>query len=360
MSWRSFKSMSITNRLLLTFISATVLILVVITSLVYPPMLEMMHEAKKHHEYSHFLLTQICIKKLFSGIWISAFVVIITSYFLAKKSMQPVKDFTKELASIGGSSLDKRLQTAGQPIELQQLATTCNEMLSRIENSFLHIKKFSASMAHELRNPVHFLQTATEITLAKPQSIETYQTLLHTHLEEYQNLTKLIDNLLFLTRSEQGQIPLKLETVSAQHLLCSVVDFYQSAALEKNITIELEGDAQIHVDVLLFKRVIANLIDNSLTYTPIDGSLHISIEKNDSNQIQIIIEDSGIGIAKEELPLICHTFYRIDHSLQNQNAGLGLGLAIAKSILENHKATLLIESATNQGTKATLTLHNFC
>lgn len=125
--------------------------------------------------------------------------------------MKPIKKFTDELASISASSLDKRLPYEGNPKELQELAATCNNMLFRIESAFSHIKQFSASMAHELRNPIHYLQTATEITLAKPQTVETYQNVLQTHLEEYQNLNQLIENLLFLTRCEHGQLPLNLK-----------------------------------------------------------------------------------------------------------------------------------------------------
>ena len=349
--------MSITSRLLLIFVCATVLILLVITGLVYPPMKELLLQSRINHEHHDYLLTQICIKKFFIGLWCSALITMIASYLLARKSMLPINSFAKELASINASSLNKRLQEKGHPKELQQLATTCNEMLFRIESTFLHLRKFSASMAHELRNPVHYLQTATEITLAKPQSVEAYQQLLHLHLEEYQNLASLIDNLLFLTRSEHRQIVLKPKVLSANNLMNSIIEYYHFVALEHEIDIQITGEAQIEVDEHLFKRVISNLIDNSLAYTPKGGKIIINIEQQLNGTVQIAIKDNGLGIEKEHLPLVCQDFYRIEHHPNKENPGVGLGLAIAKSIMENHQGTLCIESEHQVGTTVLLTLN---
>ncbi len=334
-----------------------VLILIVITGLVYPPLKELLHVAHINHEQYNFVLTQICIKKFFIGLWVSALILICASYLVAKKSMKPIYDFAEELELINASSLDKRLKNEGHPKELRQLAATCNAMLFRIESAFLHIKQFSASMAHELRNPVHYLQTATEITLAKPQSIEAYQHLLQTHMEEYQQLTQLIDNLLFLTRSEHGQIQLNRKQLPAKDLINSIVEYYHSSALDKGIEIQVVGNARIEVDEHLFKRVISNVIDNSLKYTKQGGTILITIEEK-VNHIQITIKDNGIGIAKEHLPLLCQGFYRVDHSTNNENAGIGLGLAIAKSIMTIHNGQIDIQSQPDLGTVVSLLLNN--
>ena len=349
--------MSITNRLLLIFICSSVLILSAITALVYPPLKELLYQAKVNNEHYSYLLTQVCIKKFFIALWFSTSIIIIASYFLVRKSMKPIQNFTKELATINASSLDKRLSDEGNPKELQELAKTCNELLFRIEHAFCHIKQFSASMAHELRNPIHYLRTATEITLTKPQTTETYQHVLQTHLEEYQSLTQLIDNLLFLTRCERGQLQLNIRALSANDLICSIIEFYYSVAQEKGIEIQVSGDAQIEVDEHLFKRVISNLIDNSLAYTNKGGSILIIIEKRTDNNIQICIKDNGIGISKKHLPFLYHGFYRVDYSTKKENAGIGLGLAIAKSIMEHHKGQLVIDSQLGLGTTVMLTLN---
>ncbi|MDR3443133.1 MAG: ATP-binding protein [Legionella sp.] len=357
MYWKFAKSMSITNRLLLLFICSTVLILSVITGLVYPPMKELLHQAHLSNEHYSYLLTQICIKKFFIALWFSALILVIACYLLAQKCMRPIKNFSKELASISASSLSKRLNYEENPQELQELASTCNDMLFRIESAFCHIKQFSASMAHELRNPIHYLQTATEITLANPQTVETYQQVLQTHLEEYQNLTQLIDNLLFLTRCERGQIQLNVKKLSANHLINSIIEYYHSIAHENKIEIQVLGDAQIEVDEHLFKRVIANLIDNSLAYTDAGGTILISIERRMNESIQIKIQDNGIGISKEHLPLLCQGFYRVNYEAKNENAGLGLGLAIAKAIMEHHKGQLVLNSQPGVGTTVILSLN---
>lgn len=356
MYWKFAKSISITNRLLLIFVSSTLLTLLIITALVYPPMKELLYQSHVNNEHYSYLLTQICIKKFFIALWFSALIFIIASYLLAKKSIRPIKIFSKELASINASSLDKRLPLDGNPKELQNLATTCNDMLSRVEGAFSHIKQFSASMAHELRTPIHYLRTTTEITLAKPQTVEAYQQVLQTHLEEYQNLTQLIDNLLFLTRCEHGQLQLNIRTLSAKELIRSIIEYYHSVAEENRINIQVFGDAEIKVDEQLFKRVISNLIDNSLAYTNEGGEVLISIEKNTDNKIQIHIKDNGIGISPEHLPHLCQGFYRVDYENRKENAGLGLGLAIAKLIMEHHKGALVVDSHLGLGTNVVLTL----
>jgi two-component system heavy metal sensor histidine kinase CusS len=180
---------------------------------------------------------------------------------------------------------------------------------------------------------------------------------LQTHLEEYQNLTQLIDNLLFLTRCEQGQLQLNIKTLSANYLISSIIEYYHYVAQEKGIEIQVLGDAQIEVDEHLFKRVIANLIDNSLAYTNEDGRIQICIEKKTDDSIQISIKDNGIGISKEHLPLLCQGFYRVDYKTNQKNSGLGLGLAIAKSIMGHHKGQLMVDSQLGLGTNVILNLN---
>lgn len=356
MSWKPANSLSITSRLLLIFTCSLVLILLIITGLIYPPLKELLYQSNLSHQHYCYLLTQICIKKFFIGLWLSVGIIIIASYLVVKKSLKPIERFTKELESISASSLDKRLPAQGQPKELQDLAATCNEMLLRVENAFKQIRQFSASMAHELKNPIHYLQTATEITLAKSQTVEAYEEVLQTHLEEYRGLTTLIDNLLFLTRYEHRQIQLNTQPVSAQQLINSIIDYYELMAQENEIDIHIQGDAQIEVDENLFKRVISNLIDNSLAYTQKGGNILIQIEQNAGEAVVIRVNDNGKGIAKEHLPCLSQGFYRVDNRLNQDNAGLGLGLMIAKVIMELHQGQLKIESQLGIGTCVILTL----
>ncbi|TAL64136.1 MAG: HAMP domain-containing protein [Legionella sp.] len=356
MSWTFVKRLSITNRLLAIFISAILLILTLITLLVYPPMHSLLHHAKMNHEAYSSWLTQVCINKLFIGIWLSALIMIIVSYWLAKKSMRPIEEFSKELTMINARTLDKRLPVAQYPRELQELAATCNEMLLRIEKGVSHIKQFSTAMAHELRNPLHYLRNAAEITLTKPQSIEGYQLFIQNQLDEYHHLTQLIDNLLFLARSERRQLQLKPQEISAKSLIQSVIEYYLPAAEEKKISISLEGDSLIYVDPQLFKRVIANLLDNSLAYTNAGGTITLHIEQTTKTQVQIRVEDNGIGIDADHLPFLTQGFYRVNPQNNEGNAGLGLGLAIAQSILENHRAELKIASQLGLGTCVILNL----
>ena len=356
MFWKSGKALSMTNRLLLIFVASTVLMLSIITALIYPPMRDLLNQSHFNHEHHSYLLTQICVKKFFMALWLSSGVIVVAAYVLAQKSLSPLKKFTNDLASISVSSLGKRLDEQGMPKELSELALACNELLLRIELGFSRMKQFSASMAHELRTPIHYLQTATEISLAKPQTVEAYHQLLQGHLEDYQVLTQLIDNLLFLARSEQGQLVLKRKKIAASRLILEVVEYYRSLAEEKSISLEVCGDADLDVDKHLFKRVIANLIDNSLTYTLKGGRVRINTHVSSDNKVCIMIQDNGIGIAKQHLKRVCEGFYRVNHDSNSDHGGLGLGLAIAQAIMEHHQGQLTLNSELGVGTTVTLSL----
>ncbi len=334
--------MSITKRLVLIYMIATGLILGLITGLVYPTLNELALHSSNH------LLATICIKKLFFALWGAAGVSVLACYVLSRQSLAPLKQLSSELSSISAMSLGSRLSVSHYPKELKQLASTCNDLFSRIERSFNQMSQFSAGIAHELRNPVHMLRTATEITLSSPLDITTCQSLLEQHLEEFNHLSQLIEKLLLLSRSEHGQLDLSCELHSANALLNSVIDYYALAADEKKVSLSSTGDASIYVDQALFRQVLANLFDNSLRHTKPGGSIKACVSQK-NNHVNISITDTGIGIPKEHLPHITEGFYRFG-APQSDSPHLGLGLAISKRILQCHGGTLAISSHQNVGT----------
>ncbi|MDF1678086.1 MAG: ATP-binding protein [Legionellaceae bacterium] len=346
--------MSITKRLLSVYLLSTFSILALITTLVYPPLYDLMVHISAQHVTNDYLLAKVCIQYFFIALWAAVGISGFVSYYIIKRSLSPVKKFSEQLNLVCASSLDKRLIEADYPRELKQLALTCNNMLERIERAFQQMKQFSAGMAHELRNPIHYLKTATEVTLSRSNDLEAYQHLLEKHLDEYQNLTQLIDNLLLLSRAENGQLHPNYEPQSAKALVDTIMDYYQYIATENKVKITSVGDATIHVDSTLFKRVLTNLIDNSLMHTPEKGTITLAIQQIDES-VQITVKDTGKGIPKDALPNVTQSFYRLATPHQE---GLGLGLAICQSIMDSHGGTMKIDSDIGSGTIVTLTLRS--
>ncbi len=356
MFWKRVKSISIAKQLLAIYILTTVLILSIITGLVYPPLKILLHNAVLANNQPDYLLTKWCLKLFFSGLWVTSGIAVIAGYFLSRQGITPIAKLSKELENVNSSALSTRLKNNHYPKELGELIETCNNMLERIEQGFQNMKQLSAAMAHELKTPIHYLKTSTEVTLSSDPNIENYQKLLESHLEAYQDLTRLMDDLLFMTRCENNLIPLKPEEFSLKEVVQTVVDFYQYVAKEKQIDLSQDGDAILLADKHLFKRVISNLLDNSLIHCSQGDKVTIQVTALDK-YVQIEIRDTGAGIEPKLMPKLFQTFLSSSTNQQIPSS-LGLGLAICQAIMMIHKGYIHIDSKPSQGTKVTLRFPN--
>ena len=217
--------------------------------------------------------------------------------------------------------------------------------LNKMQISLTKLSQFSADIAHELRNPLHQLRIATEVVLMEEPLPLTQRQLLESHLEEYQQLSKLVESLLFLARADNGQLVLEKKLLDVNREISKIADYYQALIDEKNITFRCEGEVELLADLVLFKRIISNLLSNALRHTPSHGNVTITLKPH-----LIAIQDSGEGIAKEHLPKIFDRFYRADVARTTHISGLGLGLSIVKSIVDLHRWKIKIESMPQTGT----------
>lgn len=257
------------------------------------------------------------------------------------------------MKQITAQSLDCRIQPNDWPKELRNLAHQFNEMLHRIQSSFIQLSEFSSDIAHELRTPIHNLRTMTEMALLHEQSPEAYQNILESNMHEYLHLSKLIEALLFIARSDHGALRLQKTRIDVLKEIFSILDYYQAIADEKEITFSCSGEAKAEVDKELFKRVISNLMSNALRYTPSHGIIQIKIESTE-NAVNLCITDTGMGIADDDLSNIFNRFYRVDKSRTTDSGGLGLGLAIVKSIMDLHQGSIKISSQLGKETSVHL------
>jgi heavy metal sensor kinase len=275
-------------------------------------------------------------------------------YFLAGRALAPVQEITRIANEIGADRLDQRIEVANAGDEIGALAQTLNQMIERLEQSFAHMQRFTADAAHELRTPLAILRTEAEVALRSPRSPEEYVRVLGNLLDETNRLGQVADQLLFLSRQDAGLLPSAREEVMAETLLEGVVEHMRVLAQAKGVSLRLDSNEPCRLlsDGGLLRRVLFNLLDNAIKYTKPGGAVAVQGLAGE-DQWTVVIRDSGVGIAAEHLSHVFERFYRAD-AARETNSGVGLGLALCKSIIQNLKGTIELRSVVGQGTTVRL------
>lgn len=273
----------------------------------------------------------------------------IVALFLAEFTLNPLKKIIKTVRQITAENLKLRIDLPDTKDEIKRLADTFNEMLTKLDQSFSLQQQFIHDISHELRTPLTILKGELEVTLKKVRSQEEYESILFSSLEELNKINSIIENLLMLARFENREASLEIKPLDLGRLIQNILDDIKILSVQKGIQINFlpQEGIILEADEKQLRRVILNILDNAIKYTAENGKIFVTIEKS-SNTAKIKINDTGIGMAKENLPFIFDRFYQVDKS-RNAN-GFGLGLSIAKAIIEVHKGKIEVESRPNQGT----------
>jgi len=229
-------------------------------------------------------------------------------------------------------------------------------MLDRLEDAFERLSQFSADLAHELRTPINNLMGEAQVALSRERTTAEYTRVLQSALEEHAHLARMIDSMLFLAQADQACAALASISLEARAELQAVCDFYQALAEEQGVELACEGQTRIAADPLLLRRALSNLLSNALKYTPRGGRVTLRAAEGPGTTRTLSVIDSGVGIASEHLAKLGDRFYRVDPSRTASPSGVGLGLAIVRSIMTLHGGSLLIDSTVGQGTTASLVL----
>ena len=272
-------------------------------------------------------------------------------YWLSRRALSPVDALVQSARAVSGSNLTSRVQKLETGDELQRLADTLNEMLDRIESTFLRITRFTADASHELRTPVSLIRTEAELALRRFRGEAEYKESLRHILLEAERTTALIEQLLSLARADSGRETLHLQPVDLRQTLYRVVDSWQQMATIRNLQFSADLDApdfSVLGDETLLRRLADILLDNAFKYTPSPGSVHLSLESTTDNVV-ITVQDSGAGIGEEDQGKIFERFYRVDKSRSRAQGGAGLGLAIAEWIVTQHRGSIGVESRPGRG-----------
>lgn len=281
---------------------------------------------------------------------------IILGYMVSKRMLKPIDDITKTAENISINNLKERIEVKGPDDELNRLIKTFNKMIDRLQGAFNKQVQFVSDASHELRTPITVIQGyANLLDRWGKDDREALEKSIYAIKLEAANMAKLIEELLFLARGDSGRQLIEKEEFLINELIDEVV--MESKLIDKNheISNNKNDSARILADYKMIKQMLRILIDNSIKFTPKDGGIDISSEAKD-DYVKIIVEDTGIGIPKDEIENIFDRFYIVDKSRFKEKGGTGLGLSIAKWIVNMHEGNIKVESEEGKWTKVIVTL----
>ena len=292
------------------------------------------------------------ISRLRSGlgllIAISCVLALIGSFISIYFTQKPINRLIKKIERINLKSLNYRIPTSSVPTKYISLVRAFNKMLTRMEDVFQRQRNFTADIAHEMRTPITNLTTQTQIVLNSARSTEEYREILYSNLEEYEKMSQMISDMLFLAQADNHQLVPNLIDIDLFNMLTMMCDYFEPLTDEKNITLNLEGNcSHIQGDKLMLGRAISNILSNAIRYTPQNEVITITLSQTSEKRVKIVIANPGKKIASRHLPHLFDRFYRVDesrHRSGNDTSGAGIGLAIVKSIIQTHKGTISVES----------------
>jgi two-component system heavy metal sensor histidine kinase CusS len=283
-------------------------------------------------------------KSLWLAVTAGVLLIALFGWIAARRGLVPLRKMVKVAHGISASRLDNRLQLDDVPTELHDLAAAFNQMLDRLQDSFRRLSDFSSDLAHELRTPISNLMTESQVVLTRARSADEYREVLYSNLEEYDRLARMIGDMLFLAKADHGLIVPRREAVDLAKEVRQLFDFYEALSEEQGVRMVLSGEGMIRGDELMLRRALSNLLSNALRYTPRDGAITVRIDQPGPGQMRLAVENPGQTIPAEHLPRLFDRFYQVDASRHRTHEGAGLGLAIAKSIIEAHGGEIAASS----------------
>jgi two-component system heavy metal sensor histidine kinase CusS len=288
-------------------------------------------------------------REVLISVMCAAVLAMLFGYLFVRASLRPVREMARQARSITAQRLEKRLDAAAAPEEMQDFVQSFNAMLDRLHNSFQKLSQFSGDLAHDLRTPINNLMVQTQVALAQARSTEDYETLLASNVEEYERLARMLDSMLFLARVDDAKMKLDLRELDANSELTRIADYFEGVADDAGVRIEIQAAGIVSADPILFRRAVNNLVANAIPHTPEDGVIQLTAQPA-RDGTAICVSNPGPGIAPEIIPRLFDRFFRGDPARRNTSSSTGLGLAIVQSIMTLHDGRVEVESTPNQMT----------
>jgi heavy metal sensor kinase len=274
---------------------------------------------------------------------------------IAKITLGQVDQMISTIRLITEKNMNIRIGLPDTRDEIKVLAESLNDMLSRLENSFESQKKFIEDVTHEIKTPLSIMRGEIEYFLQKETCHPEYERMLRSNLEEINRITKIVEDLLMLARFDTRVMTLEIREMDIAATVREITEIVTILAHQKCVEIVIDAPDHIMIpgDRNKLNRLFMNVLDNAVKYTPTGGKIQVSILR-DEDYVRISIADTGIGISEEDIQNIFNRFYRVDRA--NSPTGYGLGLCIAKSIVDAHHGQIDVLSSIGKGSVFSISL----
>jgi heavy metal sensor kinase len=287
----------------------------------------------------------------------SLFLTLFAVWWMARQALAPLTTLAAEARSVSIETLDRRLHTRGTGDQLDEMAAAFNETLANLENAVGEMRQFSSALAHELRTPLAALRGEMELGLLRTRSESEWRSSAASQIEEIDKLTRMVNQLLTLARAESGEIPLARDGVDLGALAASVAEQLEPVAQARDLTLTCIVHQAVTVigDGGWLERLLLNLLDNAIKYTPPGGDIRVGVSR-EKDLARVDVSDTGPGIDAEAVTHIFERFYRVDPARSSTVEGAGLGLSLAKWIVERHHGRIDVRSEPGKGSTFTIWL----
>lgn len=275
--------------------------------------------------------------------------------FLAKIVLTPVDRMIETIRRISAENLKLRVKVPDTNDELESLAKTFNSMLDHLEQSFSSQREFIEDLTHELKTPLSVLKGELEVTLKRLRSAQDYEAILHSSLDEVDQIIKISENLLLLARFDSDTMPVERSPLDLAEFIPEILAELDVLARQKDVRLELTSreTAVVRGDIPKLRRLFVNILDNAIKYTPAGGTVTVGVSRTPASA-KVVVADTGRGMPQNLLPRIFDRFFRGERD--SRQAGFGLGLPIAMAIAKAHQGTIEVQSVPSQGSTFTVWL----
>ncbi len=282
-------------------------------------------------------MMKVYLWRVVAAVALTVMLTAVLGFLVLRRDLMPLMRMSRHAAEITPTRLSIRLREEEAPAELRQLASALNAMLERLENGYEHLSQFSADLAHEIRTPVNVLMGQTQVTLGQRRSVEEYEQLLESNLEELTRMSRIIENILFLAQADHAGLAVERNHIVLAEELQRIADYFEGVAAERDMrfNINVSPATICHANLTMWRRAVSNLVVNAVRYG--DAGSAIVIEgSSDAHGVTITVDNHGTPMTQQQMERMFDRFYRGDKSRSEFTESNGLGLAIVKAIMGLH------------------------